>query len=232
VNVLFEVPDLLVGFDIESTGLDTRNDEAISYGFAEFQSGLLSKIEQFFVLPDVQIHPGAEKIHGVSFEVLRRLHRQGDALSARAGATRATQRLLDYASRGAAFVGANPMFDYSMLDATLKRQGVGDLATFGFKLDEITVIDVVSHDRAVDEDRVARPRRGLSNLCEHYGVVPGCHDAAQDARAAVEVLLAQIALVNERQPSERSSSRTAIDLGEAMSLEHTSWLRRAMLRIR
>ena len=193
MELLFDVPPLLVGFDVESTGLDTANDEAISYGFAIYRHGEKVEQEEFFVLPDVQIHPGAEKIHGVSFDKLARLHRDGEALSSRAGATRAASRLVKYVNEGALFVGANPMFDWSMLDSTLRRQNGEGLSGFGVDLGQISMIDVVKHDVALDPDRSKRPRRGLAFLCHHYGVTPGEHQAAEDARAAVEVLLIQIA---------------------------------------
>ncbi len=189
------VPELLVGFDVESTGLDTQNDEAISYGFAEFVRGHLVRHDEFYVLPDVQIHPGAEKIHGVSYEKLRRLFRDGEALSARSGASRATARLLAYQQRGASFVGSNPLFDFTMLDSTLRRQGHGGLAAMGFDVSLIDLIDVVAHDLAIEPSRALRPRRGLAFLCAHYGVTPGQHRASADARASGEVLIAQIEAV-------------------------------------
>jgi DNA polymerase III epsilon subunit-like protein len=198
VNVLIEVPSLLVGFDVESTGLETQSDEAIAYGFAEYQNGQFVGVHEFFVLPDVQIHPGAEKVHGVSYQQLSKLHREDRALSARAGASRATQILVDYAARGATFVGSNPMFDFSMLDSTLRRQRGGGLASLGFDLEAVALIDVVAHDKAIDPDRSMRPRRGLTNLCAHYGVKPGEHRASEDARAAVAVLMAQITFVNSQ----------------------------------
>jgi DNA polymerase-3 subunit epsilon len=187
----YEVPRLLVGFDIESTGLDTGTDEAISYGFAEFSDGRLVGQDQFFVLPEVQIHPAAERVHGISFEKLRVWRRQDVALSARAGAHRALQVLLSYAARRATFVGANPIFDYSMLDATLKRHGSAGLLASGFDFDRVLILDVVSHDLEMAAETAPR-RRGLTKLCQAHGITPGNHVAAEDARAACEVLIAQI----------------------------------------
>jgi DNA polymerase-3 subunit epsilon len=229
VSLVLEVPTLLVGFDIESTGLDTQNDEAISYGFAVYRRGILSEQDHFYVLPDVQIHPGAERVHGVSYEQLRVRYRNGDALSARAGASRATQRLLNFAGEGATFVGANPKFDYSMLDATLRRQGVGDLESFGLHLDTVPIIDVVTNDLLIDSDRSVRPRRGLANLCDFYGIEPGRHDAAQDARAACEVLIAQVAHVRQSIESSASPVQSLVDESEP---HHFARLRRAIFRIR
>ncbi|MSY31778.1 MAG: hypothetical protein F2729_02545, partial [Actinobacteria bacterium] len=41
MNLWYELPALMVGFDIESTGLDTEVDEPISYGFAAYENGEL-----------------------------------------------------------------------------------------------------------------------------------------------------------------------------------------------
>jgi DNA polymerase III epsilon subunit-like protein len=56
----------------------------------------------------------------------------------------------------------------------------------------LRIIDVVEHDLAIEPSRALRPRRGLTFLSNHYGVVPGGHDALQDARAAVEVFMEQV----------------------------------------
>jgi DNA polymerase III alpha subunit (gram-positive type) len=131
-------------------------------------------------------------------ETLRRLRREGIALSTLAGAIRATSRLLQYRSMGAIFVGSNPMFDYRMLDSTLRRHASLGLEGHGFDMATMSLIDVVRHDRMIDSDFKSRPRRGLHLLCEHYHVEPGCHRAAQDARAAGEVLLRQSAMLNQK----------------------------------
>ena len=190
MSLTYEVPRLLVGFDIESTGLDTGSDEAISYGFAEFRNGCLVGQDQFFVLPDVQIHPAAERVHGISYEKLRVWRRQEVALSAVAGAHRALQVLLSFAARNATFVGANPIFDYSMLDSTLQRHGSAGLAASGFDFDRVLILDVVNHD--LEMVNPSGRRRGLTKLCEVHKVRPGNHVATEDARAACEVMIAQI----------------------------------------
>ena len=64
------IPELVVGFDTETTGLDTSLDEAISYGLAVYQNGALVDQHHWFVLPERPIHEGAQKVHGVSRELL------------------------------------------------------------------------------------------------------------------------------------------------------------------
>jgi len=46
------VPELILGFDTETTGLDVGSERAISYGFCAYRYGQLEWSEQFFVVPD------------------------------------------------------------------------------------------------------------------------------------------------------------------------------------
>src|SRR5271155_6085806 len=53
-----QVPELIVGFDTETTGLDVSVERAISYGFCEYRYGLPVWSEHYFVLPDRPISAG------------------------------------------------------------------------------------------------------------------------------------------------------------------------------
>ncbi|MEI8148532.1 MAG: exonuclease domain-containing protein, partial [Actinomycetes bacterium] len=164
MNLWHELPTLLVGFDIESTGLDTEVDEPISYGFAIYQNGVLAGEEEFFALPSVPIHPAAEKIHGWSRHRLEELHAAGEAYSAVAGVARAAQRLHELHSQGAHFVGAYPEYDFRMTTSLLRRHSMGDIEVLGFDLATVRLIDVCQHDRTIDVDRTRR--RNLTALSE------------------------------------------------------------------
>jgi DNA polymerase III epsilon subunit-like protein len=190
MNLWYELPALLVGFDIESTGLDTEVDEPISYGFAIYRNGELVEEEEFFALPSVAIHPAAEKVHGWSRIKLEELHAAGDAHSAVAGVARAAQRLREFHVQGAHFVGAYPEYDFRMTTSLLRRHSMGDLEVLGFDLATVRLIDVCQHDRRIDTNRTRR--RSLTALSEHYRVTPGNHTAIGDAKAAVEVLKKQV----------------------------------------
>jgi DNA polymerase III epsilon subunit-like protein len=187
------IPELVVGFDTETTGLDTSLDEAISYGLAVYQNGALVDQHHWFVLPERPIHEGAQKVHGVSRELLENPADDMEVLSVVAGATRAIQYLRGYHARGACFVGSNPMFDLSMLESTMSRHGLHSLKVNQFDVDNIHLVNIVDHDVAIEpREGSNRPRRGLSFLCEHYQVRSGGHHAFEDARASVEVFFAQI----------------------------------------
>ena len=190
MNLWHELPVLMVGFDIESTGLDTEVDEPISYGFAVYRDGELVGEEEFFALPSVAIHPAAEKVHGWSRLRLEELYAAGEAHSAVAGVVRAAERLREFHSQGAHFVGAYPEYDFRMTTSLLRRHSMGDLEVLGFDLATVRLVDVCQHDRAMDGDRTRR--RNLTALSGHYQVTPGNHTAIGDAKAAVEVFKKQV----------------------------------------
>ncbi len=186
-------PELLVGFDTETTGLDVRSERAISYGFCIYRYGQPVEIEEFFVVPDRPISDGARRVHGLDVERLNTMRSTHVVLDVAAGARRAIEVLTRYHEAGAYVVGANVVrFDLAMLRHTANDVLEGDNAASTFEQTNFRIIDVIEHDLVIDPSRVFRPRRSLSHLCSHYNVKPGDHDAVGDARAAVEVLLEQI----------------------------------------
>ena len=188
----FTVPELLLGFDTETTGLDVNCDRAISYGFSAYERGRPVWSEHFYVRPDRPISAGAQRVHGVSMEDLEEKYRQNEALSVPMGLIRAVGYLREFLGRGATIVGANvTSFDLTMLrrsyGVVLGRDLLEDLT-----LERFPVIDVIKHDEVIESRSVSRRARSLTNLCRHYGVAPGGHNALSDARASVEVFLAQV----------------------------------------
>ncbi len=71
----------------------------------------------------------------------------------------------------------------------------------------LPVIDVIKHDEVIESRAVSTRRRSLTNLCQYYGVAPGGHNALSDARASVEVFLAQVAR-NDARASSSSPHRS------------------------
>lgn len=199
VHTVNRAPELLVGFDTETTGLDVRCERAISYGFCVYRYGQPVATEEFFVIPDRPISDGARRVHGLDVERLNTMRLTHEVLDVVAGARRAISTLTRFHNEGAFVVGANvARFDLAMLRWTANdvlEQG----AASSFERTKFRIIDVIEHDLAIDPSRVIRPRRSLSHLCSHYNVKPGGHDAVGDARAAVEVLLEQIVCNNAGQ---------------------------------
>jgi DNA polymerase-3 subunit epsilon len=199
---VLRVPELVVGFDTETTGLDVRMDRAISYGFSVFRFGQRIAEEQFFVVPDRPISPGAQRVHGVSMDDLVGGRVPGDVLTQEAGLARAIERLAQLHRAGAWVVGANVVrFDLEMLRRSAASVLGLSLQGPEFDISLLRVIDVIEHDLVIEPRSAARPSRSMEQLCRHYRVKPGGHDALFDARAAVEVLLEQVVVNNAGQVS-------------------------------
>ncbi|MGC1237912.1 MAG: hypothetical protein WA860_03885, partial [Acidimicrobiales bacterium] len=66
----FQVPELILGFDTETTGLSVTSERAISYGFCAYRFGVPVWSDHFFVVPDRPISAGAQRVHGLSIEDL------------------------------------------------------------------------------------------------------------------------------------------------------------------
>jgi DNA polymerase III epsilon subunit-like protein len=188
-----QVPELIVGFDTETTGLDVTVERAISYGFCAYRYGQPEGEEHFFVVPDRPISEGARRVHGLSLDDIEAKRSTESVYSVDEGLTHAVEVLRHYQSLNAYFVGSNLMrFDLEMLRWSYRSVFAKSLDDDGLNTSRMRVIDVVEHDLLIEPSRVDRPRRGLGHLCSHYGVKQGGHDALDDARAAVEVFFEQV----------------------------------------
>jgi DNA polymerase III epsilon subunit-like protein len=202
VKKYFQVPELILGFDTETTGLSVASERAISYGFSAYRFGLPVWSEQFFVIPDRPISPGAYRVHRLSIDDIEAKRASHAVLDVKDGLARATSILRRFHARGAFIVGSNvSRFDLEMLRRSSHSLNGPEIEGSEFDLSGLRVIDVVEHDLAIEPSRALRPRRGLTFLSRHYGVKPGGHDALEDARAAVEVFLEQVLVNNAGQAS-------------------------------
>ena len=194
------VPELVLGFDTETTGLDVGTERAISYGFCAYRYGQLEWSEQFFVVPDRPIAAAAQRVHGLSIDDIEAMRLTGQVYSVQGGLVRAVEILRRYQDQGAFIVGANVVrFDLEMLRRSFESVFAKSLRDESFDLGRLQIIDVIEHDLAIEPSRTERPRRGLEYLCRHYGVEPGGHEALGDARATVEVFIEQVVRNNAGQ---------------------------------
>lgn len=194
------VPELILGFDTETTGLSVTSERAISYGFCAYRFGAPVWSEEFFVIPDRPIAPAAQRVHGLSLEDLESKRSTSAVYSVEAGLLRAITILREYHALGAFIVGSNVVrFDLEMLRRSSMSVLDQSLDNDFFDLSLLRIIDIVDHDLVIEPSRELRPRRGQDHLCRHYGVVAGGHDALADARAAVEVFLEQVIANNAGQ---------------------------------
>jgi DNA polymerase-3 subunit epsilon len=215
-----QVPELVVGFDTETTGLDVSVERAISYGFCAYRYGQPESDEHFFVVPDRPISEGARRVHGLSVEDIETKRSTESVYSVEEGLAHAVEILRHYQSLNAYFVGSNLMrFDLEMLRWSYRSMFAKSLEDDGFNIARMRIIDVVEHDLLIEPSRVDRPRRGLDYLCSHYGVKEGGHVALDDARAAVEVFFEQVLFNSAGQMSfgltaPPASQLTTIEINE------------------
>jgi DNA polymerase-3 subunit epsilon len=201
----------LVGFDIETTGLDRELDEPISYAFATYDGGALVSVDTGYLLPEREIAAGATAVHGLTVERLVEL----GARSLGEGIAHVVGRVLALSAEQVPVVGCNLAYDLTIIDRMCSRGPVaGSLRGLGWVG---PALDVLVIDRAMDRDFEVRPARRLDALCAHYGVAAPTHAADSDARAAVEVLLGQVARFGELAMMSLGALQTA------QSEWHASW---------
>ncbi len=174
----------LVGFDLETTGLDRERDEPVSYAFVEFVDGALVGVDEGFVVPSRVITRGAAGVHGLSLERLAAL----GAATLEDGVGHVVERLRAISARGVPVVGCNLAYDLTIVDRVLSRSAPPTSLRTCWNG---PALDVLVLDRGLDEDFESRPVRRLDALCAHYGLKAPSHTAPSDAEAAVRVLLAQ-----------------------------------------
>ena len=210
---------LMVGFDTETTGLNTtigkkeKNseklitrqtlDEPVSYGLVVYRNGIIQPHEQqhFLVKPTRTISPGSIEIHKWTPEKIARSYdgeeltdeygtRYAPALDPKIGIHRIAQVLAHYQKQGAVIIGANHKnFDMNILKNTYQKYNNNNPI-------KTTGFDPDSA-RMIDVIRHEQAITGsptyvkLEHLCDRYGVNPGNHKALDDSRAAVDVYLKQ-----------------------------------------
>jgi DNA polymerase III epsilon subunit-like protein len=103
-------------------------------------------------------------------------------------------------------------FDIEMLRrsyaSVLQKNLLDDL-----HVERLPVIDVIKHDEVIESRAVSARRRSLTSLCQYYGVAPGGHNALSDARASVEVFLAQVARNDAQRRAESPQISLPLDFG-------------------
>ncbi|MGW6456319.1 exonuclease domain-containing protein [Streptomyces sp. NPDC055078] len=171
----------LVGFDIESTGVDPEADRIVTAAVVTYNAG--RPVQTMTWLSDaggVPISPGATAVHGITTEVARESGRPAAAV-----VEEIVTELVAAAETGWPIVAMNAPFDLTMLEREADRHGLRSLFAAS--------VPLVLDPRVLDKqaDRYRRGSRRLEDLCRTYNVVHGgAHDAGADAVAACTVTLA------------------------------------------
>jgi DNA polymerase III subunit epsilon len=178
----------VLGFDFETTGVDRFNDVPVSFALVTLVAGELVATSSSLVNPGREIPAGAIAVHGITNE---RARAEGMPLS------RAIELISDAvisaSRRGVPLVGMKLDYDLTILDTQCRRfcgEGLLERGWCG------PVLDAVVLDR--HHDRYRKGSRTLGALCAHYGVlIENAHDAAADAVASAQVIIAQAARFKE-----------------------------------
>ena len=201
----------LIGFDLETTGVDRFNDVPVSYALVYAIGGRIRVSWSGLVEPGRAIPEGATAVHGITDEQTRT---QGMPL--REAIALLCDVVLSASGRGVPLVGMQLDYDLTMLQTQAQRlceEGIVERGWCG------PVLDVAVLDRHYDPDR--QGRRTLTALCDHYGVdIGNAHDARADAVASMNVLLALASHHRELREADPCA------LHRAQVLWHRQWVRR------
>lgn len=173
--------ELLIGFDLETTGTDPREARIVTGAVIEVRAGEPMGRREWLADPGVPIPEDAVAVHGISSERAASEGRPADQVAdAIAGV------LTAYWQTGVPVVAYNAAFDLTLLSAELRRHGLPSLRDRLGGADPAPVIDPYTIDRSVD--RYRRGKRNLEAVCAEYGVVlDAAHDATADALAAARL---------------------------------------------
>jgi DNA polymerase-3 subunit epsilon len=171
----------LLGFDLETTGVDRFSDVPVSYALVTVVGGSVVRRVAGLVDPGRPIPPGATAVHGITDERARSEGRPlGEVVAM------LSEALADAGARGVPVVGMKLDYDLTILDVQCRRADGRGLAARGFTA---PVLDALVLDRHFD--RYRKGRRTLADLCAHYEVaIDNAHDAAADAEATMGVVSA------------------------------------------
>ena len=169
----------VLGFDLETTGVDVWNDRIVQSALVRIDAGTRPATRTWLVNPGIEIPDEAAAVHGITTE------------RARAEGGDPGQMLFEVAGQlalamghGRPVVGMNLSYDLTLFEAECARHGVDGLAArLGHASKVGPVVDVLVLDKFAD--RFRKGGRKLEDLCRVYGVRhTGAHDAAGDALAA------------------------------------------------
>ncbi|WP_329221954.1 3'-5' exonuclease [Streptomyces sp. NBC_01485] len=173
--------ELLIGFDLETTGTDPREARIVTGAVIEVRDGQVLGRREWLADPGVEIPADAVAVHGISNE---RAASEGAPADRVADAI--AEVLVGYWRTGVPVVAYNAAFDLTLLSAELRRHGLPSLRERLGGPDPAPVVDPYTIDRSVD--RYRRGKRNLEAVCAEYGVpLAKAHDASADALAAARL---------------------------------------------
>jgi DNA polymerase-3 subunit epsilon len=169
----------LLGFDLETTGVDPESDRAVTLALIHREPGREPTRYHFLINPGIEIPETATAVHGITTDYARDHGEPPEKVWAQA--RELMQRLWTPQCPIVAFNGS---YDLTMADRELARH-FG--ATAGIDFTGRYLVDPLVIDRA--NDRWRKGGRKLTQMCQHYGVPLGedAHDAVADTLATMRL---------------------------------------------
>lgn len=160
----------IVVYDLETTGLDTTNDEAIQISAVKTGKNGVKETFDRFIIPRAEIKSAALAVHGYGLDYIKS-H----------GGEQADKVLADFCkfANGCVLTGHNSSsFDDIVLKRELKENDIPD--NFGYFYDTLKIASVLKPQTSDYK---------LATLCEAFGIVnERAHDAFSDVTATEKVL--------------------------------------------
>lgn len=164
----------LLGFDLETSGIDVANDRIVTAAIIRVMPGQPPMTATWLANPGVEIPAGATEVHGITNE-----RAQAEGRNPAVVLSEITEMLEEAIEAGTPIVGMNLVFDLTLLRSECLRHGI-------LPVNPAPVIDVRVLDKAADPYR--KGGRKLADLCQAYGVkLDAAHDAGGDALGALRV---------------------------------------------
>ena len=160
----------VLGFDLETTGIDRFNDVPVSYTLVQVVDGIVVRTWSGLIDPGREIPAGATEVHGISTERAR-----DEGMPLATAVSLLADAVVSASRRGVPLVGMKLDYDLTMVETQAVRlcgQGIVEKGWCG------PVLDAGVIDRHFDPAR--RGRRTLVDLCGQYGIeIERAHDRVQ-----------------------------------------------------
>ena len=203
----------LVGFDLETTGVDPSTARIVTAAFVES----VDSSRTWLANPGVEIPEPARAVHGITTEFA-----QANGAPVAEVVAELCAVLADLRSEGAVVVGHNIVYDLSVMAAEVRRHQ----PHIDFAAQLPTIVDTFVLDKRIEQFR--RGKRTLTETAKRWKVtLLDAHDAAADALAALDISRALAESSEEIANLTRADIMSAQgDWKRAQAADLQSWLRR------
>ena len=180
-----------LGFDTETTGVDVSRDRLVTAAIVLRSRGAAPTAtpdteRTWLADPGVPIPAQATAVHGITTEQARTQGRPIDEVL-----DQVATALVDHWNQGWPVVAFNASYDITLLNAELRRHGLGSLEE-RLGGDPAPVVDPLVLDRTLD--RYRRGKKTLALMAPVYGVAlsADAHTAEVDVAMTLDVLAAMV----------------------------------------